>query len=147
MESKLINDAREKTYALIFDKGDEVIAGLTNFAKRENIGGAHFTAIGAFEKATLGFFDRQRKEYQEIPITEQVEVLSLLGDIARKGDEPKVHAHVVVGKSDGSAHGGHILEAHVWPTLEVILIESPRHLQRTHDDETGLALIDLAAVA
>jgi predicted DNA-binding protein with PD1-like motif len=147
MQSKLINDAKEKTYALIFDKGDEVIAGLTNFARQKNLRGAHFTAIGAFEKATLGYFDRQRKEYLKIPITEQVEVLSLLGDIARKNDEPKVHAHVVVGKSDGSAHGGHILEARVWPTLEVILIESPRHLQRTHDDETGLALIDLTAVA
>jgi predicted DNA-binding protein with PD1-like motif len=147
MQSKLLSDAPEKTYALIFDKGDEVIAELTNFARENNLGGAHFTAIGAFENATLGYFDRERKDYTNIPINEQVEVLSLVGDIARKGDEPKVHAHVVVGKRDGSAHGGHILEATVWPTLEVVLTESPRHLQRTHDDETGLALIDLDAGA
>lgn len=145
MKSKLLNDAAEKTYALIFDKGDEVIAALTNFAAEKELGGAHFTAIGAFEKATLGYFDRERKEYSEIPIEEQVEVLSLVGDIAQKDGKPKVHAHVVVGKRDGSAHGGHILEATVWPTLEVILTESPRHLQRNHDDETGLALIDLDA--
>lgn len=81
----------------------------------------------------------------KIPINEQVEVLSLVGDVALKGDEPKVHAHVVVGKRDGSAHGGHILEAHVWPTLEVMLVESPRHLHRRHDEESGLALIDLNA--
>ncbi len=147
MKSKLINDASEKTYALIFDKGDEVISELTNFAKKNNLSGAHFTAIGAFENATLGYFDRARKDYIKIPIDEQVEVLSLIGDIARKDGKPKVHVHVVVGKSDGSAHGGHILEAKVWPTLEVILIESPRHLQRTHYDETGLALIDLTATS
>jgi len=144
MKSKLLSDATEKTYALIFDKGDEGIAELTNFARENNLGGAHFTAIGAFENATLGYFSRDRKEYKKIAIAEQVEVLSLLGDIAIKGNEPKIHAHVVVGKSDGSAHGGHILEAYVWPTLELMLTESPQHLRRTHDEETGLALIDIS---
>jgi predicted DNA-binding protein with PD1-like motif len=69
-------------------------------------------------------------------------VLSLVGDIALDGLEPKVHAHVVVGKADGTAHGGHVLEAHVWPTLEVIITTSPAHLRRKHDPETGLALLD-----
>jgi Fe-S oxidoreductase len=54
-----------------------------------------------------------------------------------------VHAHVVLGKSDGSAHGGHLLEAHVRPTLEVTLAEAPRYLHRKHDPESGLALIRL----
>jgi uncharacterized protein len=92
---------------------------------------------------TLGFFERDRKDYKRIMIDEQVKVLSLIGDIALEDDEPKVHAHVVVGKSDGSAHGGHLLEARVWPTLEVILVESPQHLRRKMDQETGLALIRL----
>ena len=86
---------------------------------------------------TLGYFDRQSKKYKEIPIEEQVEVLSLVGDIALKDRAPQVHAHVVVGKSDGTAHGGHILKAHVWPTLEVVLTESPKHLRRKIDAETG----------
>jgi len=68
-------------------------------------------------------------------------VLSLLGDIALADGKPKLHAHVVLGKRDGSAHGGHLLEAHVRPTLEVILTESPSHLERVHDPETGLPLI------
>ena len=70
-------------------------------------------------------------------------MLSLIGNVALVGDEPKVHAHVVVGKRDGTAHGGHLLEASVWPTLEVILVESPEHLRRKMDKETGLALISL----
>ncbi len=91
---------------------------------------------------TLGYFDWQKKEYKKIPIAEQVEVLSLIGDVAWKEDgEPEVHAHVVLGKADGTAWGGHLMEAHVRPTLEVILMEAPRHLERRYDPESGLALI------
>jgi uncharacterized protein len=143
MKSTLLHDDNgEKTYAVIFEKGDEVMAGLRSFAKQAGLGGAHFTAIGAFSEATLGYFERERKSYKRIPIREQVEVLSLVGDVALKNDEPEVHAHVVVGTSEGEARGGHILEATVWPTLEVIVTESPRHLRKVHDEETGLALID-----
>ncbi len=125
MKAELINDADEKTYALIFDKGDEVIAGLEEFAKAERLSASQFTAIGAFSDATLGFFDRELKDYRKIPLNEQVEVLSLLGNFALAPDGPKVHAHAVVGKPDGTAHGGHLLRAHVWPTLEVIVVELP----------------------
>jgi predicted DNA-binding protein with PD1-like motif len=133
------------TYAVVFDKGDEFLDGMLSFAKEAGLSASHFTAIGAFSEVTLGYFDRHRKEYQRNIINEQVEVLSLVGDIALYQLEPKVHAHVVVGKADGTAHGGHILEAHVWPTLEVVVTASPAHLRRRHDPETGLALIDLDA--
>jgi len=142
MRAKLLNERPEKTFALIFDTGDEVMKTLLTFAREARLAGSHFTAIGAFRALTLSYFDWNKKDYNHIPVSEQVEVLSLIGDVARdeKG-EPKVHAHVVVGKADGTAHGGHLLEAFVRPTLEVILVESPRHLQRQHDPETGLALI------
>jgi len=142
VKAKLIHDDGEKTFAIIFDKGDEAASGLLSFAKENKLSASHFTAIGAFERVTLGFFERERRDYKRIVIEEQVEVLSLVGDIALDGDEPKVHAHVVVGKADGTAHGGHLLEASVWPTLEVILVESPEHLRRRMDKETGLALIN-----
>ena len=143
MKSKLLHDDNgEKTYALIFEKGDEVMAGLRSFANEAHLSAAHFTAIGAFSEATLGYFERNRRDYKKIPVREQVEVLSLIGDVALKDGKPEVHAHVVVGTSEGAARGGHILEAKVWPTLEVIVTESPRHLRKVHDDETGLALID-----
>ena len=99
------------------------------------------TAIGAFSSVKLGYFDWETKAYRTIPVDEQVEVLSLLGDVATKDGEPAVHAHVVVGRSDGTTRGGHLLEAHVRPTLEVILDESPSHLRKRHDPESGLALI------
>jgi uncharacterized protein len=143
MKAKLIDERGQKTFAVIFDKGDEFIDELTSFAKQNELGASHFTAIGAFRDVMLGYFDRQTKKYQEIPIVEQLEVFSLVGDIALKGNIPQIHAHVVLGKADGTAHGGHILEAHVWPTLEVVLTESPKHLHRKIDPETGLALIEL----
>lgn len=145
MKTKLLDATGQKTFALVFDKGDEVVGGLTAFARAEKIGAAHFTAIGAFSGVTLGYFDPARKGYKKMPLNEQVEVLSLIGDVAVDGQEPKVHAHVVVGLSDGAARGGHLIEGRVWPTLEVILVESPRFLRKRHDAETGLALIDLAA--
>jgi hypothetical protein len=135
----------ETTFVLVFDKGDEVIGELTAFAKGRGLTAAHFTAIGAFSDVTLGYFDRARRDYRRIPIAEQVEVLALLGDIVPDDGGPKVHAHVVVGRSDASTAGGHLLAAHVWPTLELVLSESPGHLRRRMDRESGLALIDLAA--
>lgn len=143
MKAKLIHSGKQKTYALIFEKDDEVIAGLTSFAKQQSLGASHFTAIGAFSDVTLGYFNRDKKDYDKIPVKEQVEVLSVMGDIALNKGEPKIHAHVVVGKRDGSTLGGHLVQAHVWPTLEVVLTESPRHLRRKTDEETGLALIEL----
>jgi predicted DNA-binding protein with PD1-like motif len=144
MKTQLIHEQHgEKTFAVVFAKSDEVVAGLQRFAEERQVTAAYFTAVGAFRDVVLGYFDRTRKDYKQIPLHEQVEVLSLVGNIALADGKPKVHAHVVVGKSDGTAHGGHLLEAHVWPTLEVMVVESPQHLRRTHDEETGLALLDL----
>ena len=143
MKTKLLQEQGQKTYVLVFDTGDEVIAGLLDFARTHDLGGSHFTAIGAFSSLVVGYFDWGKKDYKKIPLDEQVEVLSLVGDITLDEGRPKVHAHVVVGKSDGTAHGGHLLEAHVRPTLEVILVESPQHLRRQPDKASGLALIRL----
>jgi predicted DNA-binding protein with PD1-like motif len=144
MKSKLLFDRNgERVYAVVFDTDDEAASELLRFAAETNLAGAHFTAIGAFRDVTLGYFEIERKQYKHIPIREQVEVLSLAGNIALAEGKPKLHAHVVVGKADGSAHGGHLVEAHVRPTLEVVVTESPQHLRRVHDAATGLALIRL----
>jgi predicted DNA-binding protein with PD1-like motif len=139
-------DSRDgrRTFVVVFDTGDEVTSGLLAFARQRAMAGAYFTAIGAFRDVTVGYWRWETKDYDRIPVREQVEVLSLTGNVALTPDgAPKVHAHVVVGKADGTAHGGHLLEGHVRPTLEVVLVESPRHLRRTHHAETGLALLDV----
>ncbi|HEU5432075.1 MAG TPA: PPC domain-containing DNA-binding protein [Thermomicrobiales bacterium] len=143
MNAKMLTQGAETTYAVVFETGDEVMAGLTAFAREHRLDAGRLTAIGGFSAATLGFFEVERKEFRKIPIAEQVEVLSLVGDITLDNGKPMVHAHVVVGTADGTARGGHILEAHVRPTLEVIVVESPNILHRAYDPATGLALIEL----
>jgi len=144
MKSKLLHEAEgQRTFALVFETGEDVVPALRDFAARHGLHASHLTAIGAFSEAVLGYFDWQTKAYMRIPVGEQVEVLSLAGNIVPKDGKPELHAHVVVGKRDGTAHGGHLLEAHVRPTLEVIVVESPAHLRRTPDERSGLALIDL----
>ncbi len=144
MRSKQLDTGEhDRSHILIFDTGDEAMGGLLDFARQQDITAAHFAAIGAFSDAVLAWFDWQTKDYRRIPIREQVEVLMLAGDVALEHGEPKVHAHVVLGKSDGTAHGGHLIEAHVRPTLEVVLTETPARLRREMDEETGLALISV----
>mgnify|MGYP003577943990 CR=1 FL=1 len=145
MKSKMLNQAPERTFALIFEKGDAVVPLLEAFAREQGLDASRFSAIGAFERADLGYFVWEKKDYERIPVDEQVEVLSLNGDIALDGEEPKVHAHAVLGRRDGSTVGGHLLQATVRPTLEVLLIESPGYLRKTCNRETGLALIDVDA--
>jgi uncharacterized protein len=126
---------------LAFDDGDEVMASLLRFARSSGITSAAFSGIGAFQRAVLGYFDLETRDYARIEIDEQVEVLALNGNIALADDGPKVHAHVVVGKRDGTAHGGHLLSAVVRPTLEVVLVPGSRSMQRTIDAATGLPLL------
>lgn len=149
MRAKEIASAEgRRTFVIVFDVGDEVAEGLLAFAREYTLTGAHLTAIGALQDVTLGFWDGERKEYRRIAVQEQVEVLSLVGNVALAPDGgPKVHAHVVVGKADGTAHGGHLLGGHVRPTLEVVLVEIPEHLRRTFDPQAGLALLDPGASA
>lgn len=128
---------------VVLDPGEEAIERLQHVAQGAGIEGAGFTAVGAFERATVGWFDLDRRDYDRIPVDEQVEVLSLAGDIGRRDGQPMVHAHVVLGCRDGRTVGGHLLDGHVRPTLEVIIRETPTALQRVHDADTGLALIDL----
>jgi uncharacterized protein len=131
-----------RTFVVVFETGDEAMSGLTSFAKAQGLSGSHFTAIGAFSRAIVAYFEWPSKEYRHVPIDEQVEVLSFAGDITIEDGTPKVHAHVVLGKADATAHGGHLIEGYVRPTLELVITEAPRHLHRRRDANSGLALID-----
>ena len=143
MKFKIINNDKQKTFAVILDSGDEVMEKMKAFAKEQKVSASQFTAIGALSEATLGFFDFAIKDYKKIEIKEQAEVLSLLGDISIYKNEYKVHAHMVLGKKDGTAHGGHLLRAITHPTLEIILTESPAYLERQMDKESGIPLIKI----
>lgn len=143
MKSKLLNDDDgERTFVVVLETGDEAMACLQAFADRERLSGAQLTAIGAFSDAVLAYFDWEQKAYIRNSVPEQVEVASLIGDVALSPDGKRsLHIHLVLGKRDGTALAGHLVKAHVRPTLEVVLTESPVHLRKVRDVESGLALI------
>jgi predicted DNA-binding protein with PD1-like motif len=147
MRSKLVSERPDaQVHVVILDSGEEAFAALTKFANETKISAASLTAIGAFEQATMGWFDFLSKSYKKIEVGEQCEVLSAIGDIAI-GDDGKasLHVHIVLGLSDGSTRGGHLLEGMVRPTLEVVVTETTAKLRRKERADLGIALIDMAA--
>ena len=147
MQSKLVAEsAGQRTFVLVLDPGEEAFSTISDFAGKQQLGAASLTALGAFSTATVGWFDLAGKTYVKIPVEEQCEVLAALGDIAIDDNgKPSLHVHVVLGLSDGSTRGGHLMDGLVRPTLEVTLVETPVHLRRKKRPELGIALIDLAA--
>ena len=142
MNWRLLNEQRgARTFVLVYKHGDTVMDPLLEFLKEQSVGAARLSGIGALESVTLGYFDWESKTYQPHEVEEQIELLSLAGDVALSNGEPAVHAHVVVGRRDTTTLGGHLIEATVRPTLELIIEDTPAHLKKRIDPETGLALI------
>lgn len=144
MHAQLVSGKGEtRAWFAVLDPGEEVKSALLDFARRESIAAASFVALGAFEKATIAYFDWEAKKYRPIPIESQVEVITLTGDIVPDDkDKLSLHAHAVLGLPDGHTRGGHLQEGHVRPTLEVTVTETPAHLVRRRRPEMNLSLID-----
>src|SRR5262252_4356484 len=135
MKSKIVEDADVVTYVVVCDPGDEAVSVLTQFAQAEDLEAAQITAVGWFDRAT--------RDYRHIRVDEQCELLSLVGDVAEGEDGPILHMHAVLGLSDGTTRGGHLLEGRVFPTLEAVVTETPARLRKVLRPDIGIALIDL----
>lgn len=144
MDVTRLDTAGERTFVLVAAQGERAMASLRSFCREHQVSAAQITAVGAFARATLGWYDYDAQEYRHIEVDEQCELLSLVGDVAVGEDGPSVHAHAVVGLSDGRVRGGHLIEAEVRPTLEAIVRDAPDVLRKTFRPDAGLALIDLA---
>jgi uncharacterized protein len=144
MKSRSVAIGPERTFVLILDQGEEAFKAITDFANEQRIDGASVSAIGAFAKARVGWFDLAAKKYKPIDVDAQCEVLSLLGDIAQGDDgRASLHLHAVLGLQDGSVRGGHFLWGNVQPTLEVTVRETVAHLRRKKRADLGIALINI----
>lgn len=144
MRSQRLNErSDETTRLLVFGDGDEIVATLLEFSRREGLRSGRFSAIGAVSDLVLGYFDVEKREYRKLPFPEQVEILVLTGNITEADAQPRVHAHLVAGRPDGTTLGGHLLEARVRPTLEMFLTAWPTTVRRRLDERSGLMLIGL----
>jgi predicted DNA-binding protein with PD1-like motif len=143
MQHRLLHEnGGQRTFIVVLQTGDEAMECLGRFVRAERIEAAQITGIGAFQNVVLRYFDWGDREYLDNRVEEQVEVASLIGDVALSPDgTPSIHVHLVVGKRDGAAMAGHLGSGRVRPTLELIVTESPAHLRKVHDAESGLALI------
>lgn len=138
-----VSDLPRREFILRLETGEEINTTVLAFAERHDVRAAGITGIGALSDATLGFFDLDRRDYHRNEFNEQAEIVSLIGNLAEKDGKPKLHAHIVLARRDGSTLGGHLLGGHVRPTLELVILDTPHQLRRKTDPETGLALLDM----
>jgi predicted DNA-binding protein with PD1-like motif len=143
VNARVLRDEPDRTWILVFEHGDEVMEGLTAFAREGGIRGGRVWGIGALEDVVFGFYRSEKRDYDRSALTEELELLSLNGNITTTAKGPRTHVHVVVGRGDGTAHGGHLFEAHVGPTLEAFVVESPSEIRREMNERFGLPLIRL----
>ncbi|WP_027531795.1 PPC domain-containing DNA-binding protein [Bradyrhizobium sp. WSM3983] len=144
MKAKSVTVGSERTFVLVLDQGEEAFGAITDFANKEQVGGAAVTAIGAFAHAEVGWLDLAAKGYKRIAVNEQCEVLSLIGDVAESDNgKASLHLHAVLGLQDGSVRGGHFLSGSVRPTLEVTINETVKHMRRKKRPDLGIALLDI----
>jgi predicted DNA-binding protein with PD1-like motif len=136
-----------KSYVLILSKGDEVMTALADFARDQKVVNAHFVGIGGVRDPEVAWFDLTRKEFKTMSLAEQMEVLTMSGDIAlAESGQPIVHAHLALGRSNGKAWGGHLLHAVTSPTLELYVTTFPQPLYKRADPDTGILIIDPSLV-
>lgn len=142
MKIKLLStNGERKTYIIVFSNGDEVVSGLTDFAKQYKVKSAHYTAIGDAVSAKAGWYDYKKKAFKVIKI-DTAEVTSFTGDIASYNGNPIAHTHFSAATSDGIVHGGHLLELIIGPTMELIITTEPTALFKKLDPDFKAAFID-----
>ncbi|HEV3144480.1 MAG TPA: PPC domain-containing DNA-binding protein [Gemmataceae bacterium] len=144
-DPELLSDGETRTYLLVFRTGQEVMKGLTAFARKHKLEAGTLTGIGALNGAALGFFDPEKKAYVRERQSAQFELLSLNGNLALRDGEPFFHVHVTLGRLDGPAWGGHLFEASVLPTVEIVLTTYPTPMRRKTDAAWGIPLLDPSA--
>ncbi|MGB4863761.1 MAG: PPC domain-containing DNA-binding protein [Tepidiformaceae bacterium] len=143
MKHRKLGAEGEEQYVLICETGDEPVKVLERFAREHELTSASLTAIGAFERVSLGYYDLEKQEYATTDFNEQLEVVSFIGDISLNDGEPMVHVHVALGRRDCSLLGGHLMSGVVRPTLEIMLSKTPASLVRKYDRASGLSLISI----
>lgn len=130
-------------YVVRLDTGEEIESVLTEFLDRDVIHAGCFIAFGAFQRVQLSFFNVATREYRHTDIDRQVEVVSLMGNIARIDGEPTVYMHAIVTDEQAQIYSGRLTEGIVRPTLEIFVNSFLGELRRERDAETGLELLAL----
>lgn len=122
------------------DDGDEIVSSLKSVCKREGIGSALVSGIGAARKVEIAHYDTRERRYNSIKLEGMLEIVSLSGNISMLGGEPSPHLHMAISKSDFSTFSGHLMSAEIYPTCEIVLFQLGAKVERKPDKKTGLNL-------
>jgi uncharacterized protein len=131
-----------QTFVVAFGPGDDVLAGLNELARTQGWRAAHFSGIGSFSRAALGWYDFGRKQFRKLQRQGTPEVVAFHGNVTHGADgAPLVHVHCAVGDEQGAVTGGHLLEATVAATLELFLTVEPVPVRKALDESLGSQVI------
>ncbi|MES3629706.1 MAG: DNA-binding protein [Longimonas sp.] len=147
MNHRVLDLTPAAAHLLVFDQQADFMEELAAFGERRSVQSATFQGIGAFSSATLAFFDREAQRYDPIEVATQTEVLHVSGNLTHHEGEIRVHAHATLSYPDGSTIGGHLLQATVWPTLELQCQTYSTRIGRTDHEDIGLPLIPQSSPA
>jgi len=130
-------------HVIRFEDGELFPGRFLEFLATRSIFSGDFSGIGAMSSVRLAYFDTEIRAYADLDIDEQMEVLALVGNVARHAEQPLVHAHITLGRRDYTTLGGHLREGIVCPTLEIYLRSGTEALERTIDQRYGLPTLEL----
>ncbi len=130
-------------FVIRLEKGDDILPSLRRFAAENRIGAGVFEGIGSLNTVKLGHYDFHTKDYKFEVFSEDLEILSLSGNIATMDEAPLPHAHVTLGKRDFSVIGGHLDKGSLANMVEIGLSSLPGKLVKSRDDAVGLNLLQL----
>jgi len=129
-------------YVLRLDKGDEIITSLLHLCQKEDISLGTVTGLGAVDHVLAGIYNLKEKSYHQNEFKGEKEIVSLTGSITRKDGDVYLHIHIAVSGEDGSVVGGHLNEARISATSEIIISKFVGKVERKYDCVIGLNLLD-----
>jgi predicted DNA-binding protein with PD1-like motif len=130
-------------YLVRLQRGEEVVSALTDFVRAESIQAGSISGIGAVSDLSLGFFDPTSREYIREDLAGGYEVVNLAGNVSVLAGEEMLHLHATVADIDHRTRAGHLFQATVSVTLEVVVTRFDGRLERRLDESVGLNLLDL----
>ena len=133
----------ENKYFIRLERGEKIIETLLKFCKDNKIRLGYLTGIGAVSEVELGHYFLEDKKYTSRKLKEPLEILNLSGNITEMDDKPYLHVHITVSDREMKAFGGHLKEAVVSATCEIVITEVKGELRRKFDDEIGLNMMDI----
>lgn len=128
-------------YIVRLDKGEEIVSSITELVRNEKISLASVSGIGAVNKVTIGLFEVESKEYNKKELQGDFEILYLSGNISQMDGQEYLHFHITIGDKNFNAYGGHLNEAFVSATAEIIIDLIDGNIDREFNDDVGLNLL------